>query len=293
MLLVGASVWAAPETVLWEPGKVVAVEQVSTPAKTPDPSCRAVPKGATPPARCRSSNLAAEHYWRVTVDVGNKRLVVRPYRAGGLLDSLNQTERVYVDPNLTIEAPVEVAVYSSKAIRLRADQGPGVPAIVDSQELLPSAEPPLKAELSSPPSLRVTVPKTLAFKVVLLENSDFRDLEVQELKSEGIGDGAVLYSFAGGASQTRISSENPVFIVLAESDAAGGENLELSRLQVGQGIRQLVYSQTKKRSASSLPITVTRVSATVRKVSVNEPLLPGEYVVLLEDSDRGFLFGTR
>ena len=74
MLLVGASVWAAPETLLWEPGKVVTVEQVSTPAKPPDPSCRAVPKGATPPARCRPSSLAAQHYWRVTVDVGNNAL---------------------------------------------------------------------------------------------------------------------------------------------------------------------------------------------------------------------------
>jgi hypothetical protein len=293
MLLVGASVWAAPETLLWEPGKVVTVEQVSTPAKPPDPSCRAVPKGATPPARCRPSSLAAQHYWRVTVDVGNKRFVVRPYHPSGLLDSLNQAETVYVDPNLTTASPVEVAMSSSKVIRLRTDQGPGVPAIVDSQELLPNAEPPRKTELSPPAQPTVAALVRSASKVVLVENSDFRDLEVQELKSEEIGDGAVLYSFAGDSSQTRINSGSPVFIVLAETETMQGENLELSRLQVGQGVRQLVYSLTKKRSASSLPITVTQVSSTVRKINVTEPLPPGEYVVLLGSSNRGFLFETR
>ena len=130
----------AADTPLWEPAKVVAVEQVSSPAKEPDPSCRGVPRGATPPPRCRPSNLRAEQFWRVTVDVGNKRFVVRPYRAPNLLDALNQDGPDYVDPHLTAASPIEVAIVSSKQIRLRTDQGPGIPAIVDSQELLSTAE---------------------------------------------------------------------------------------------------------------------------------------------------------
>ena len=70
-------------------------------------------------------------------------------------------------------------------------------------------------------------------------------------------------------------------------------NVELSRLQVAQGTRQLAYSLAKKRSASSLPITLTQVSATTRKLNVTEPLPPGEYVVLLENPNRGFLFAVR
>jgi hypothetical protein len=46
------------------------------------------------------------------------------------------------------------------------------------------------------------------------------------------------------------------------------------------------------RSASSQPITVTQVSATVWKINVKEPLPPGEYVVLWENSNRGFLFSV-
>jgi hypothetical protein len=170
--------------------------------------------------------------------------------------------------------------------------------MVDSQELLATVAAPPKTEPL--PLLRRNVKASVpsayvpsAYKVVLLENSDFRDLEVQEWKSEEIGDGAVLYSFSGSASATRIISRSPVFLILAETEAAGAENLELSRLQAGRGTRQLVYSVTKKRSASSLPVTVTQVSATVRKVTVTEPLPPGEYVVLLENSDRGFLFEAR
>jgi hypothetical protein len=297
-LLSSLSLWAAAETPLWEPGKVVAVEQVSSPAKTPDPSCRAVPKGATPPARCRPSNLRAEQFWRVTVDVGNKRLVVRPYRAPKLINALNQAGTVYVDPNLTAASSVEVAILSSKAVRLRADQGQGMPAIVDSQVLLSKSEVPVKAELSAPPRPKAAaaatpVSVTSASKVVLLENNDFSDLEVQEIKSQDIGDGAVLYSFVGDSSQTQTASNTPVFLVLAESEAAMSGNPELSRLQVGKGTRQMVHSLTKNRSASSLPIMVTQVSATVRKVSVRERLAPGEYVLLLENSNRGFLFDVR
>jgi hypothetical protein len=129
--------------------------------------------------------------------------------------------------------------------------------------------------------------------VVLLENGDFEDLEIQALKPEDIGDGAALYSFAGDSSGTRIASGRPVLLVLAETGASVSGNLELSRLQVGQGNRQLVYSLTKKRSASSLPILVTQVSATVRKVTVRDPLPSGEYVVQVENSDRAFLFETR
>src|SRR5205807_3236623 len=80
---------AAADSTLWEPGKVVAVEQVSSPAKEPDPGCRSVPRGANPPARCRPSNLRAEQFWRVTIETGNKRFTVRPYRAQSLFASLN------------------------------------------------------------------------------------------------------------------------------------------------------------------------------------------------------------
>jgi hypothetical protein len=295
ILLSLASLCGAAE-LLWEPGKVVSVEQVSSPAKTPDPSCRAVPKGATPPARCRASNLDSEQFWRVTVDVGNKRLVVRPYRAQNLLNSLNQAATVYVDPNLSASAPIEVAVVSSKAVRLRADQGQGIPAILDSQELLsspPGPDVPLKSESSPPPRPKAAASYTSSSKVVLLENSDFVEMEAQEIRSQDIGDGAASYSFTGDASPTRPGSKTPVFLVLAEGDAAAGGNPEVSRLQVGRGTRQMAYSLTKKHSASSVPISVTQVSATLRKIAIREPLPPGEYVVLLENSNRGFLFSVR
>lgn len=285
-ILIAASIACAADNPLWEPAKVVAVEQVSSPAKEPDPSCRAVPRGATPPARCRPSALRAEQFWRVTVDVGNKRFVVRPYRPAKLLDALNQDATDYIDPHLTAATSIQVALVSGKAIRLRTDQGPGIAAMVDSQELLstPAVAPRPQA---------VTTRATSTAKVVLLENSDFLELETQEIKSQDIGDGAVIYSFTGDSSQTRAASNNPVFLVMAESDTTAGGNVELSRLQVSKGIRQMPYSLTKNRSASSIPIIVTQVSATLRKVNVRQPLPPGEYVVLLENSHRGFLFAVR
>ena len=252
-----------------------------------------MPKGATTPARCRPSYLRAEQFWRVTVDVGQRRFVVRPYRAPKLLDSLSPDGTVYVDPNLTTASAVELAVISSKTVRLRTDQGPGIPAIVDSQEVLSNSESPPKAQVPTSPRPSRAALVASAFKVVLLEDRDFLDLEVQEIKSQDIGDGALLYSFTSDSSQVRSGSSTPVFLVLADTEAAMEGSLELSRLQIGKGTRQMAFSLSKNRSASSLPIIVTQVSATVRKVSVSEPLSSGEYVVLLQNSSRGFLFGVR
>ena len=273
---------SAADTPLWEPARVVAVEQVSTPAKEPDASCRSVPKGATPPARCRASALRAEQFWRVTVDVGNKRFVVRPYRASKLLDALSQDAADYVDPHLVPGVAIEAAVVSSKAIRFRTDQGQGIPAIVDSQELLSTPVAALKVPQPA------AAAATTGSKIVLLESSDFRDLEAQEMKPQDIGDGVALYSFPGESSPVRAGSRTPVFLLLADNEAAGAGNLELARLQVGKGVREL--ASARNRSASSLPITVTQASATLRKVNVREPLPPGEYVLWLENSNRGFLF---
>jgi len=296
VLLSGAMVWAAPETTLWESGKVVAIEQVSTPAREPDPTCRAVAKSAVPPPQCRESNLKAQKFWNVTIEVGNKRLVVRPYRAVGILGAIGQAERAYIDPKLTVSMPVEVSLDSTKSIRYRTDQGQGIQASVESQELLAASEVPRKAELTPPPGTEAPALQPPSFKVSVLENGDFLDLETQPLKSEGIGDGAVLYSFAGESSPSRVTAKKPIFLILSEAaetvEAAGGD-VELSRLQAGKGMRQLVSSAAKKRSASSVATTVTQVSATVRKVSPTEDLKPGKYALLVGNSDRAFLFEVR
>lgn len=271
-----ASLTASAQAPLWELGKVVSVEEVSVPAKAADPSCLAVPKGAVPPARCRASNLRAQQYWRLTLEVGNRRFVVRPYRAQNLLDALNQDAADYVDPKLTAASPIEVAIISSKTVRLKTDRGQEMPAIVDSQELLSkqdllSKQQVLSTTVAPPP------PVSVGSKIVLLENSDFRDLEVQDLK---------LHSFAGDVSPIRSASKTPVFVVL---DSGG--DVELLRLQVGKGMRELPVTET--HLASSLPIVVTQVSATLRKFTVKDPLPAGEYVVVLENFDRGFLFSVR
>lgn len=297
LILLFATSWVAAQGPLWESGKVIAVEQVSTPAKTPDASCRAVPKGGTYPAQCRPAYLRAEQFWRVTVEVSNKRFIVRPYRAPKFLDSLSDAPPAYVDPNLTANAPVQVAIVSNKSVRFRTDQGQGTLALIESQELLSSAaiakvEAAPKSEVEPAPALRPTAIalRTSSFKVVLLENGDFVELETQAFKSQDIGDGAALYSFTGESSPSRIASNMPIFLVLAENDGTANGNVELSRLQAGKGTRQLAYTVTKSRSASSIPIDVSQVSSTVRKLNVKEPLRPGEYVVLLHSSNRGFLF---
>jgi hypothetical protein len=298
------------EKVNWEPGKVISVEQVSTPAKTPGPECNQLPRGATPPAQCRPANLKAQRFWRVTVETGNKRFVVRPYKAPKFLDALNQEAPNYVDPKMTAGSSVEVAVYSGENIRLRTDQGEGLPASVESDDIIskdavskvipptpavavraPAASPtPPIAPVPAAASARSVEAGQLEFKIVLLDNGDFIDLDVQEAKPQDIGDGAAFFSFAGDSSRARVSSNKPVFMILGGSDTGIPE---LSRLQVGKGTRELVYSQIRKKSASSLPVAVTKVSDTLRRVTVGEPLAAGEYVFVVPGFNKAFLFSVR
>jgi hypothetical protein len=89
-----------------------------------------------------------------------------------------------------------------------------------------------------------------------------------------------------------LASNHPVFLVLAEHEGAIG-SVELSRLQIAKGSRQMAYSALKSRSASSISINIADASPTVRKIKVNEPLAPGEYVLMIENSNHGFLFAVR
>jgi hypothetical protein len=209
-----------------------------------------------------------------------------------LLDSLNQEGPFYVDPNLTAGTTLEVAVYANKSVRPRTDKGDGVPAILDSEDTIEKAEVSAKVESSPPVRAPAAPAPSSASKVVLLENGDFIDLENQELKAQDIGDGAVLYSFAGDSSSTRIGSARPVFLVMMPG------NIELARVQVGKGNRQLLYSAAKKHSASPLAVNVSQVSDTLRRITVSEPLAHGEYVLLVidsnkDDSSRAYLFEAR
>jgi len=222
-------------------------------------------------------------------------MVVRPYKQP-TLGILNENGVTYLDPMLAAGATVEVAIVAKNTLRYRTDLGQGNTAQIDTQALLTgSAAPPVgKIPLSLPPPKPVGAPTvelpavSSALKVVLLENSDFRDLEVQQVRSQDIGDGASLYSFSGEASSTVAGSNRPVFLVLAEGETNG--QVELARLQVSKGVRQVVYSAAGKKSASSVPVLVTRVSPTVFRVTVNQGLAPGEYAILPAGLNRAFLF---
>ncbi len=300
LLVVLAGSCLAADSVVWEPGRVTDVLMQMVPAKEPDASCKAVPRGSTPPPNCRPQNLKAQVYWRVTLETSTRRMVVRPYRQPNLMQTLNDNALMYVDPMIAAGASVEVAIVSKNTIRFRTDLGQGTLAQVDSQELLSSASPPAgKIPLSLPPPKPIGAPTVAlpavdsALKIVLLENSDFRDLEVQQIAAQDIGDGASLYTFSGDASAVRVGSNRPVFLVLTGSEGEAGAGVDLARMQVGRGQRQLVYSRAGRKSASSVAVSITKVSPTVLRVTVGQALTPGEYAILPAGLNRGFLFEIR
>src|SRR5215472_9190162 len=120
----------AADSLVWEPARVTDVQKTVVPAREPDASCNATPRGTTPPPQCRPQNLRAQTYWRMTIETGSRRMVVRPYKQP-TLGILNENGVTYLDPMLAAGATVEVAIVAKNTLRYRTDLGQGNTAQID------------------------------------------------------------------------------------------------------------------------------------------------------------------
>jgi hypothetical protein len=110
--------------------------------------------------------------------------------------------------------------------------------------------------------------------------------EVAEAKEDKQKNG-ILYIIAGAASSAKTPLALPIFIM--KVDKVSAEKLQLYKLDVKSGHREIFFGSKKGQEA--LRMEVTKLSADgVYKIEVNDDLEPGEYTLTPEGSNQVFCF---
>jgi len=111
--------------------------------------------------------------------------------------------------------------------------------------------------------------------------------ESTEAKQEGKKDDST-YTIAGANSSARTPLAEPIFLI--QSDLIEPDKLELYKLDVKNGHREVTVTKRRKNNAKALHLQVTKLDGRLYRVEVDEPLDDGQYSISPADSNRVFCF---
>jgi hypothetical protein len=111
--------------------------------------------------------------------------------------------------------------------------------------------------------------------------------EAADAHQEGKKDEPV-YTIPGASSPARTPLAEPIFLV--QVDQLLPERLELYKLDVKNGHREVVMSKKRRGGARPLHLSVTKLDGKLYRVEVDETLDDGEYSISPSNSDRVFCF---
>ena len=124
--------------------------------------------------------------------------------------------------------------------------------------------------------------------VYLVHADNLIPTEVAEAKQESKKN-ETNYTIAGTTSPARTPLAEPIFMI--ESDKIVPERLELYRLEVKSGHREVTMQQKRSRGSSRpLRLSVTRLDRGLYRIEASESLENGEYSLSPSDSNRVFCF---
>ena len=99
----------------------------------------------------------------------------------------------------------------------------------------------------------------------------------------------ILNVISGTSSPVRTPLAEPVFII--ETNSITPESLELYKLEVKNGHREILIPQKKRRSGPrALRLQVTRLDRSLYRIEASETLENGQYAVSPSGSSRVFCF---
>lgn len=114
------------------------------------------------------------------------------------------------------------------------------------------------------------------------------ETEVTEAKEQNRKDD-LIYVVSGASSTARTPLASPIFIF--QSDKLEPEKLQLYKLEVKNGSREVVFSHKKKQIAMPIRLEVTRLgSGNLYKLEVDDTLPDGEYSLTPDGSNQVFCF---
>ena len=109
-----------------------------------------------------------------------------------------------------------------------------------------------------------------------------------EAKEESKKD-EVTYTIPGATSPARTPLAEPIFIL--QTDKFQPEQLELYRMDVKNGRREVTMSQKRRRGGPRpLRLSVTRLERGLYRIEASETLENGEYALSPNGSNRVFCF---
>ncbi len=126
----------------------------------------------------------------------------------------------------------------------------------------------------------------------LLHADNLIETEVSEAREEKRGKDATAYVVQGAASSARTPVAEPIFLFMSEKIPP--DKIELYRMDVKDGRRQVVMSTKPKDSARPVRLMVTRLADKLYRIEVNEGLglENGEYSLTPAGSNQVFLFSV-
>jgi len=96
------------------------------------------------------------------------------------------------------------------------------------------------------------------------------------------------YVVSGASSPARTPLAEPIFIVDARQIAP--ERLELYKMDVKNGNREVTISVKAHKGSGRLTLTMTKLSGRLYKIEANAPLENGQYAISPSDGNNVFCF---
>ena len=96
------------------------------------------------------------------------------------------------------------------------------------------------------------------------------------------------YTVAGASSPARTPLAEPIFLV--QSDKLTPESLELYRLDVKSGHREITLSSRRRGGPRALHLSVTKVERGLYRIEAAETLENGQYALTPSGSNKVFCF---
>ncbi len=121
----------------------------------------------------------------------------------------------------------------------------------------------------------------------LLHASKLIPTEVVEAREEQKKNEST-YIIPGASSPARTPLAEPIFLI--EADKINPERLELYRLEVKGGQREITVSQKRRGGPRPLKLSVTRIDGRLSRVEAGEMLENGQYSLSPSDSNTAFCF---
>jgi hypothetical protein len=124
--------------------------------------------------------------------------------------------------------------------------------------------------------------------VYLVHADNLIPLEVADAKQESKKD-EVTFTVAGASSPARTPLAEPIFLV--QSDRIQADHLELYRMEVKNGRREVSMSKSRRRGGPRpLRLAVSKLDGNLYRIEASEVLENGEYSLSPNDSNAVFCF---